>query len=104
MADAPDDLLQPATTLLDSTGRRHNHTDLLSRLLSCLEDSLNQTASRPEEIAARADRLCLQRGKQISIEHGNRTITGLCAGIAPDGALLVDTPEGRQEFHSGVVR
>ncbi len=104
MSDAPAELLQPATTLRDLTGREHDHTDLLVRLLSCLESSLDQTASRPEDIAARADSLCFQRDKRLTLKQGTRTTSGHCLGISPDGALLIETPTGRQKFYSGVVQ
>lgn len=103
MDDAPVELAQSATTLLDLTGRHHDQTELLVRLLLCLERLLDETVDNPRQVAARANGLCLQRGKQLSLRHGNRTITGRCEGIASDGALLLDTPQGRQHFHSGVV-
>ena len=55
-------------------------------------------------MTARADALCLQRGQMLALESGGRTVGGRCAGIAPDGALVLDTPEGREQFYSGVVR
>jgi BirA family biotin operon repressor/biotin-[acetyl-CoA-carboxylase] ligase len=103
MADAPDELTLSATTLLDLTGRHHDQTELLLRLLLCLERLLDETVDNPRQVASRANDLCSQRGEQLSLAYGNRTITGRCAGIAPDGALLLDTPQGRQHFHSGAI-
>ena len=103
VADAPHELAQSATTLLDLTGRHHDQTELLVRLLLGLERLLDETVDNPRQVGARANGLCPQRGKQLSLRYGNRTITGRCEGIAHDGALLLDTPQGRQHFHSGVV-
>ena len=61
-------------------------------------------ASDGPRIAARADALCLQRGQTLTVEHGRRAVTGLCLGIAPDGALRLKTPAGEQRFYSGALR
>ena len=37
------------------------------------------------------------------IDIGSRA-SGRCAGIAPDGALLLETQEGLERFYSGVLR
>ena len=104
LGDAPPELHPTATTLLELTGKRHDHTTLLIALLGHLADLLRQLASAPEEVAARADAACLQHGQELWIESGNRSTRGICAGIAPDGALLLDTPDGRKRFYSGVLR
>ena len=46
----------------------------------------------------------LQPGKTLTVESGHRAITGLCAGIGPDGALLLDTSGGREAVYSAVLR
>ena len=103
LADAPSELRQTATTLLELTGRQHDQTAILVDLLGRFERGLAQLGSEPERIGARADALCLQRGKTLTIQLGNRLTAGRCAGIAADGALLLDTPEGRRTFHSGML-
>ena len=103
LADAPPELRRTATTLLELTGRRHDHTEILIELLGHLERLLRQLASRPEQIASRAGRLCLQVGQPITIRLGSSTATGRCAGIAPDGALLLETPDGPRKCYSGTL-
>ena len=104
VADAPDELKQTAVTLRDLTGKTHDPTVLLTELLRQLETVLGRLASEPEQLGVRANALCLQRGRTLTLEHGDRRITAPCAGIAPDGALLLETPEGRRPFYSGVLR
>jgi len=104
IADAPAELHPIATTLRDLTGRPHDPTSILVELLRHLERVFRQLVSDPAGVAARADALCLQRGEILALESGNRTIDGRCAGIAPDGALVLDTREGRQMLYSGVLR
>ena len=103
LADAPPELRTTAATLYDLTGRHHDRTTFLVELLSHLEDALGQSTSEPDRIGARANRLCLQHGETLTVEQGRRTIRGRCAGIAPDGALLLETDDGRQSFYSGVL-
>ena len=104
IAEAPAELCTTATTLRDLTGTRHDRTRFLVELLGHLEAMLRRLGSAPDEIGRLADARCLQRGRELEIESGSRTVAGTCAGIAPDGALLLDTPAGRMRLLSGTVR
>jgi len=104
IAEAPAELRPTATTLRDLTGARHDPTQLLIELLRHLEAMLRRLGSAPDEIGRLADARCLQRGRELEIDSGSRTVGGTCAGIAPDGALLLDTPAGRVRLVSGTVR
>ena len=101
---APAELKETAVTLRELTGRRHDPTALLVDLLRHLQTVLEQLAAAPERIAARAGGLCLQRGEVLTLQLHDRPIRGRCLGIAPDGALLLDTPQGPQAFSTGVLR
>ncbi len=48
----------------------------------------------------RYDRL---RGQRVQVQLGDRVMTGDYAGIEPDGALRLDTADGRLCLHSGEV-
>ena len=102
--EAPPELRKTATTVFELTVTRHDQTAFLLTLLEHFATMLPQLASTPHEVGARADALCLQRGRTLTIESGGRSITGRCVGIATDGALVVDTPDGRQTFYSAVLR
>jgi len=102
-ADAPQELRATVATLRDATRATCDHVELLIQLLNHLESGLRRLASAPEDVAARADELCLQRGQTLTVLTGNDQVTGRCQGIAPDGALLVETPGELRELHSGVV-
>jgi len=103
MTDAPHELKRTATTLFDLTGIEHNHTELLVAAIAGLETLLERLVDHPELIGRRADTLCLQRGLALSVDLGDQTIRGRCAGIGEDGALLLDTANGRQKVFSGVL-
>lgn len=104
LADAPPELRQTATTLLELTGREHEHTAVLTGLLNHLARVFGQLAVDPAAIGRRADELCLQRGQTLSLQLGPQCITGRCLGIAPDGSLILETPQGRQTFYSGALQ
>ncbi len=59
---------------------------------------------RAEVFGQRFNALCLQSGQPLTVEAGSQRTTGICAGIAADGALLLDTPEGTRRIYSGVLR
>ncbi|MGA2061622.1 MAG: biotin--[acetyl-CoA-carboxylase] ligase [Thermoguttaceae bacterium] len=103
MADAPAELLPIATTLLELTGIRQDHIEILVALLNRLERHIVALKRDPAEIAARADALCLQRDKPIALQHDRQTIAGLCRGIAADGALLLETPDGLHSYYTGTI-
>ena len=104
LADAPAELRRTATTLRELTGEEHDHTRLLIELLGQIERAFSQLASAPQQIGGRADQLCLQHGRMLTLQLGNRSVRGRCAGIGADGALMLDTPEGRQPYYSGVLQ
>lgn len=101
--DAPAALRDTLTTLLDLTGRPHDHTELLLSIVENIEAALRQLAEPLETLGRRFDLLCLQRGEMLTVYQGPLVITGNCAGIAPDGALLLDTPRGRLQITSGTL-
>lgn len=104
VAAAPEEVRVRATSLLQLAGHELNRTDVLIAVLNALESAMRQLARHPETLGQRFDELCLQIGRELTIESAARQTTGRCAGIAPDGALLLDTLSGRQMFYSGVLR
>jgi BirA family transcriptional regulator, biotin operon repressor / biotin---[acetyl-CoA-carboxylase] ligase len=103
MKDAPADLLPTATSLLEITGVRHDHVDLLVSLLNRLEKGILALRQAPAHIAAEADRLCLQHGKPLTLQQERQTISGICRGIASDGGLLLETSNGIGPYYSGRI-
>ncbi len=103
-ADAPREIRESIATLADLTGRAHDHTDLLVALVENLEATLVQLGEPVERLGERFDLLCLQRGEVLTVHQGEQKITGRCTGIAPDGALLLETPAGRQAVLSGTLK
>jgi BirA family transcriptional regulator, biotin operon repressor / biotin---[acetyl-CoA-carboxylase] ligase len=103
LADAPLELQSTAATLRDLAGWEFDQTEILIDLLKRLESEWERLCREPQSVAARADALCLQRGQTISLRQGQRTIAGRCLGIAPDGAIRLETPAGVETLYSGNV-
>jgi BirA family biotin operon repressor/biotin-[acetyl-CoA-carboxylase] ligase len=104
LADAPDELRESIATLHWLTGRVIDHGEFLEIFLEQMAVSLRMLAQTPLQLGARFDELCLQHGELLTLRHGVDRTTGRCIGIAPDGALLLDTDQGRRKFYSGTLR
>jgi BirA family biotin operon repressor/biotin-[acetyl-CoA-carboxylase] ligase len=104
LADAPDDVRARATSLCELTGATHDRTELLVQLLRNIELAVRDSAADPQAYGRRFQELCLQVGKELTIEVGGRRTTGRCAGIAPDGALLLEDGGRYERYYSGVLR
>ena len=104
LAEAPGDVRARAASLCELAGRTLDRTELLLALLDRLQTAVRESAAAPEVFGLRFDELCLQTGQTLTVEAGSQRTTGVCAGIAADGALLLDTPEGTRRIYSGVLR
>ena len=102
--DAPADVRPRAVSIVEMTQHGIDHTDFLIRLLRAIRTAFDPTGALGAEIGSRFNRLCLQIGGELTIDVGGKAATGVCAGIDPDGALLLDTPGGRRRFTCGVLR
>ena len=91
-------------TLRDLTGRFFDPTEMLVELLERLQCEFVRLRSEPESVATRADALCLHRDRMLTLQWGDRRVSGRCAGIAADGAIRLQTPAGVETFYSGSLR
>ena len=104
LAEVPAELRESVATLHWLTGRLVDHSELLTVFLDRLAMALRMLAQAPLQFGGRFDALCLQHGELLTIRNGDERTTGRCAGIAMDGALLLDTEHGRRTFYSGTLR
>lgn len=103
-AHAPPELHASVATMRDLAGRSFDQTDVLIELLNGLDREFARLRANPSTIAQRANDRCLQRGRTLSLRWANRTVTGCCRGIAPTGAILLETAAGDEAFLSGTVQ
>ncbi len=101
---APAELQLNATSLSDETGIVFDRTTVLATLLQQFDNDLKRLAEAGASLAERWQSRCVLRDRIVSLDIGQRVITGLCKGIADDGALRLQTPSGEQRFYGGVIR
>ena len=103
LAEAPDDVRRRATSLCELAEKRFDRTALLIALMRNIELAVRRLSAAPDDSGRRFNELCLQIGRELTVEAAGRRTTGRCAGIAPDGALLLDTPAGLHAIRSGAL-
>lgn len=103
LSAAPAEIQAIVASLGDEVGAPLDRTGVLNELLEALETAFNDLGRAREDLATTADELCTQRGTSLTLTVGDERVTGLCTGIAPDGALVLETPSGRRTIYSGIV-
>lgn len=100
-AEAPVELRHRVGTIPDLAGRPLDRVTLLAALWPRFRDLLAALEDDPEILVARYRPLCGLDGSVVTLHAGATRHMGLCRGIAPSGALVLDTAEGRREFTAG---
>lgn len=103
LADAPAEIQTVGISLCDAAGGEFDLTEVLLRLLARLEENLYSLAMDDPTLAARWQTRCALRGRTITVQQENRSIQGLCRGIAADGGLTIDTGQGQEHVYGGVL-
>lgn len=100
---APLELLSLATSMRDETGIESDRHEVLVRLLRQLDEDLRCLAESDPSLTERWQSLCVLRDRTVSLDSGQQQITGLCLGIAADGALRLQMASGEQRLYGGTV-
>jgi len=90
LREAPPELQQIGTSLVDLTGRQHALAEVLILVLQRLAVRLPSEALWDEDVRAGWRGRCYLTGKKIQIDVGPRQVVGICLGIDDEGALLLD--------------
>lgn len=104
LQDAPDDLRSIATSLVDETGSQPEMTDVLLQVLGHVQANLQALGSDRHELERRWAERCALTGRMISLQSGDREVTGLCCGIDSGGGLLVQSDGVTRAWFGGIVR
>lgn len=102
-ASAPSELQSIATSLCDESGTEFDRTKLLRDVVRQLDVELRRLAANDLSLPDRWQNLCVLRDRNVSLDLGQRQVTGLCLGIATDGALRLQTASGEQRMYGGTV-
>lgn len=100
----PDELKAKATSLFIETGKRHSRDGIAARVLNEFEPVYEQLCRKGfgairEEYA----RMCITLDREVRVIYRKNETTGKAVGIDENGALIVDTEEGRISVSSGEV-
>jgi BirA family biotin operon repressor/biotin-[acetyl-CoA-carboxylase] ligase len=77
---------------------------VLVTALQALEERIRHLARGLAPLPDDWQRLCWLTEQSVEVHSGQRSVTGVCAGIDRDGALMVESANGIQRVHSGSVR
>lgn len=100
---APPELQEAFVALRDVATGPIRRVDVLVAILQQLDSRLKYLVSGFDALSNEWSERCLLTGRTVEIEYNARRISGLCRGIDHDGAILLDTPTGRERCLSGVV-
>jgi BirA family biotin operon repressor/biotin-[acetyl-CoA-carboxylase] ligase len=94
----PGDLSVIAASLRAESGRSQSRLELLVRLLREFETDYNRfLAEGPASVIERFSEVSsYARGKRVRVTNGKDSFTGITAGLAPEGLLLVKRDTGQQ--------
>ncbi len=93
-AAARADVRERGTSMFDLTGRHHDRTDVLAKLIDGLATALGRLGSDAAGLGREFQNLCLQVDEWLEIAVGERIVAGRCLGVAADGTLLIETTSG----------
>jgi BirA family biotin operon repressor/biotin-[acetyl-CoA-carboxylase] ligase len=98
----PAEIEASATSLQALRGEPIDRVDLLDRILAAL-DAEAASLESGEMPVSRLRTVSWLDGRRVEVDTGTERISGLVAGIADDGSLLVDAAAGRVALSVGEV-
>jgi BirA family biotin operon repressor/biotin-[acetyl-CoA-carboxylase] ligase len=94
-SDFPPELAGTATSLAQELGGRFSRLDLLRVWLEEFEDLYERFLNQGfPDILEEWKRYTVTLGRAVTVRQGPRGISGQAVDVAPDGALLLQTPGG----------
>jgi BirA family transcriptional regulator, biotin operon repressor / biotin---[acetyl-CoA-carboxylase] ligase len=104
-AHAPDEQQRIATSMKDSAaGSEFSLTDVLLTFLNRWKSLTDELAEGTINLVERWSHACVLSGRPIVVTAGDRSLTGICAGIDDDGSLLLRTEWTMERCYAGTVR
>jgi BirA family biotin operon repressor/biotin-[acetyl-CoA-carboxylase] ligase len=86
---------QPATSLLQLTGKPWDLSEILQELVERFVKHLDELKSRGfAPFQEKFEAMLAYRGETMTLRNGDRILTGICQGITPEGYLMMILPSG----------
>lgn len=104
----PPAIRDTATSVLKETGTRHGRTPLLAAILDALSEELEALveggASSRARLLDRWRGMSSTLGREVRVEAGGESISGIARDIDDEGCLVLETPDGKtRRISSGDV-
>jgi BirA family biotin operon repressor/biotin-[acetyl-CoA-carboxylase] ligase len=103
LREAPPDLRDGATSLIEVGARAFDLTEVLIALLKRFEIDLDRLVAGSPELPDEWKSLCLLRGSVVTIAQGTRQFRGVAREIDSDGALVLESQGRLTRFFGGVL-
>jgi BirA family biotin operon repressor/biotin-[acetyl-CoA-carboxylase] ligase len=101
---APEELQRLAVSLADVLPSPPALVDVLLEFLLAWQTLTQQLRDGTLDLAERWSRQCVLSHEAVILTQGEQRIAGVCRGITPDGALLLDVQGCLQPHWAGTVR
>lgn len=101
---APEELRSIATSLAGESSQQFSLPDVLVRLLQRWEINIDQQRNGEWDLCRLWSRLCVLTGRIVRVTSATGELTGVCLGIADDGALRVAAQGETHHCYAGTVR
>jgi biotin-(acetyl-CoA carboxylase) ligase len=98
----PPEIAERATSLAELAGRPVDRVELLGELLTRLDAEVAGLEAGASPLDRFREASVLD-GRSVRVEVGDTALEGVAAGVADDGALLLDTDAGRVALSVGEV-
>jgi BirA family biotin operon repressor/biotin-[acetyl-CoA-carboxylase] ligase len=100
---APNEVQSRATAMCDVLSTPVPFADVLIAVLQAIAVHIDLLCESAEKVRSLWRNYDLLRGRQVIVRQQDACVAGDCAGIADDGALLLQTESGIQHVYTGVV-
>jgi len=88
---------QPATSLMQVSGKMYEIENILHPILSYFVDDLDLLLEKGfSPFAAQYNNLLRHKGSSLQVRDGSHMREGICQGVSPKGALLLTQPSGEE--------
>lgn len=99
-----EELAERATSLLIETEKKHKRAEIVRKILEEFEALYKEfLQNRLDNILPEYEKRCVTVGREVRVVYRNKSVSGKAIGVTADGALIVDTPDGKITVNSGEV-
>ncbi|MBW3663082.1 MAG: biotin--[acetyl-CoA-carboxylase] ligase [Actinobacteria bacterium] len=91
------------TSIAEHTGRDVDRWEVLADVLAAFSSWLLDVGRDPRILLASYEARCVTLRNQVRVETGSDVVEGVARSVDPDGALVVQTPDGLVRVTSGDV-